>query len=162
MRPGSVSKNFYPKLSHRILWHMHGVLNIDEKKLIAQFSAKSRDESFKPNQFMKSLKCYSNPTCANYRLISIIRFVSQFPDGFCNLFFLLVSKNPFRHPFNTSDMTPKKFSPPRLTLNAPKRHSRTVRITINSQQDQRENPAVGIYAVQVASAVLALRDRHMY
>ena len=29
--------------------HMHGVQNIDEKKLIAQFSAKSRDESFKPN-----------------------------------------------------------------------------------------------------------------
>jgi hypothetical protein len=29
--------------------HMHGVLNVDEKKLIAQFSGKSQDESFKPN-----------------------------------------------------------------------------------------------------------------
>jgi hypothetical protein len=29
--------------------HMHEVLNVDEKKLIAQFSGKSRDESFKPN-----------------------------------------------------------------------------------------------------------------
>ena len=29
--------------------HMHGVLNIDEKKLTVQFSVKSRDESFKPN-----------------------------------------------------------------------------------------------------------------
>ena len=31
---GLVSKNFHPKLSHLILRHMHGVLNIDEKKLI--------------------------------------------------------------------------------------------------------------------------------
>jgi hypothetical protein len=29
--------------------HMHGVLNVDEKKLIARFSEKSRDESFKSN-----------------------------------------------------------------------------------------------------------------
>jgi hypothetical protein len=29
--------------------HMHEVLNVDEKKLIAQFGWKSRDESFKPN-----------------------------------------------------------------------------------------------------------------
>jgi hypothetical protein len=28
---------------------MYGVLNIDEKKLIAQFGGKTRDESFKPN-----------------------------------------------------------------------------------------------------------------
>jgi hypothetical protein len=44
------------------------------------------------------------PTCANDRLISIIRFVSQFSDGFCNLFFLLVSENPSRHPSHASDM----------------------------------------------------------
>jgi hypothetical protein len=29
--------------------HMYGVLNVDGKKIIAQFSGKSRDESFKPN-----------------------------------------------------------------------------------------------------------------
>jgi hypothetical protein len=28
---------------------MHEVLNVDEKNLIAQFSGKSRDESFKSN-----------------------------------------------------------------------------------------------------------------
>ena len=43
VRPGcqrlssGITKNFYPKILHRILRHMHGVLNIDEKKLIAQF-----------------------------------------------------------------------------------------------------------------------------
>ena len=34
---------------HQILWHMYGVLNVDEKKLIAPLSEKSRDETFKPN-----------------------------------------------------------------------------------------------------------------
>ena len=29
--PGLVPKKFHPKLSHRILRHMHGVLNIDIK-----------------------------------------------------------------------------------------------------------------------------------
>jgi hypothetical protein len=48
-RSGLVPKIFYPKLSHRILRHMHGVLNIDEKKLIAQFGWKSRDKCFKTN-----------------------------------------------------------------------------------------------------------------
>ena len=42
-------KNFHPKVSHRILRHIHGVLNIDEKKLITQLGEKSRDETFKPN-----------------------------------------------------------------------------------------------------------------
>ncbi len=28
---------------------MRGVLNVDEKKSIAQFACKSRDESFEPN-----------------------------------------------------------------------------------------------------------------
>jgi len=28
---------------------MHGALNVDEKKLIAQFGWKSRDERFEPN-----------------------------------------------------------------------------------------------------------------
>ena len=37
----------YP--SYRILRHMHGVLNVDGKKLIAQLGEKSRDETFKPN-----------------------------------------------------------------------------------------------------------------
>ena len=31
---------------------MHGVLNIDKKKLITQFVCKSRDESFKPSYSM--------------------------------------------------------------------------------------------------------------
>jgi hypothetical protein len=35
--------------SHWMFGHMHGVLNVDEKKLIAWFSEKSWDESFKPN-----------------------------------------------------------------------------------------------------------------
>jgi len=35
--PGLGTKNFHLKLSHQILRHMHGVLNIDEKKLITQF-----------------------------------------------------------------------------------------------------------------------------
>ena len=36
-------------LSHRILRYMHGALNVDEKKLIAQFGGKLRDERFEPN-----------------------------------------------------------------------------------------------------------------
>jgi hypothetical protein len=32
-----------------MLRHMHEVLNVDEKKLITQFSCKSRDKSFEPN-----------------------------------------------------------------------------------------------------------------
>ena len=37
------------------------------------------------------------------------RFVLQFPDELCNLFFLFIYKNPFRHPSDTSDVTSKKF-----------------------------------------------------
>ena len=37
----------YP--SHRILRYVHGALNVDEKKLIAQFGWKLRDERFEPN-----------------------------------------------------------------------------------------------------------------
>ena len=36
-------------LSHRILRYMHRALNVDEKKLIAQFGWKLRDERFEPN-----------------------------------------------------------------------------------------------------------------
>jgi hypothetical protein len=32
--------------------HMHGALNVDEKKSIAQFACKLRDESFEPNYAM--------------------------------------------------------------------------------------------------------------
>jgi hypothetical protein len=32
-----------------MLEHMHGALNVDEKKLITQFGRKLRDKSFKPN-----------------------------------------------------------------------------------------------------------------
>ena len=35
--------------SHRILRYVHGVLNVDEKKLITQFSRKLRDERFELN-----------------------------------------------------------------------------------------------------------------
>jgi hypothetical protein len=43
-------KNFHPKTSHQILRHMYEALNVDEtKKLIAQFTVKSRDEFFKHN-----------------------------------------------------------------------------------------------------------------
>jgi hypothetical protein len=48
VRPGLVPKNFCLNPSHRMFGHIYGVLNVDEKKLIAQFSGKSRDESFKP------------------------------------------------------------------------------------------------------------------
>jgi len=37
----------YP--SHRILRYVHGALNVDEKKLIAQFDWKLRDERFESN-----------------------------------------------------------------------------------------------------------------
>jgi hypothetical protein len=43
------SKNFQDSLSHRIFGQMYGALNVDEKKLITQFSRKPRDESFKSN-----------------------------------------------------------------------------------------------------------------
>ena len=36
-------------LLHRILRYVHGALNVDEKKLIAQFGWKLRDERFEPN-----------------------------------------------------------------------------------------------------------------
>jgi hypothetical protein len=32
--------------------HMHGALNVDEKKRIAQFTCKSRDGYFEPNYAM--------------------------------------------------------------------------------------------------------------
>ena len=34
--------------------HIHGSLNVDEKKSIVQFTGKLRDESFKPNYAMIS------------------------------------------------------------------------------------------------------------
>ena len=46
-------KNTFKKViqysSHRILQYVHEALNIDEKKLIAQFGWKSRDERFELN-----------------------------------------------------------------------------------------------------------------
>jgi len=44
-----VPKIFCTVPSHRILRHMYEVLNVDEKKLIAQLSEKSRNETFEPN-----------------------------------------------------------------------------------------------------------------
>ena len=43
------SKKILQYLSHRILRYVYGALNIDEKKLIAQFGWKLRDERFEPN-----------------------------------------------------------------------------------------------------------------
>ena len=43
------SKKVLQYLSHRILRYVHEALNIDEKKLIAQFGWKLRDERFEPN-----------------------------------------------------------------------------------------------------------------
>jgi hypothetical protein len=43
-------QNISPKTSNQILRHIHRGLNVDEtKKLITQFTMKSRDESFEPN-----------------------------------------------------------------------------------------------------------------
>jgi hypothetical protein len=44
---GPPQKKFIP--SHRMFGHMHGVLNIDEKKLITQIAINVRDEFFKLN-----------------------------------------------------------------------------------------------------------------
>jgi hypothetical protein len=58
---------------------------VDEiKKLIAQFGLKSRDEFFKLNYSMISLKCYNNLTCAHDDLIRLKRFIMQFSDELCN------------------------------------------------------------------------------
>ena len=45
----SKSKKVLQYLSHQILRYVHGSLNVDEKKLIAQFGWKLRDERFEPN-----------------------------------------------------------------------------------------------------------------
>jgi hypothetical protein len=42
-------KTFHEKQQQRILRHMHRALNVDEKKLIAQFDWKLRGEPFEPN-----------------------------------------------------------------------------------------------------------------
>ena len=49
LRPRLDLKKFAQYPLHQILRHMHEVLNIDEKKLIAQLGEKSRDETFEPN-----------------------------------------------------------------------------------------------------------------
>jgi len=43
------SKKVLQYTSHRILRYVYGALNVGEKKLIAQFGWKSRDERFEPN-----------------------------------------------------------------------------------------------------------------
>ena len=50
--PTPNSKKVLQQPSHRILRYMHGALNVDKKKLIAQFGWKLRDERFEPNQSM--------------------------------------------------------------------------------------------------------------
>ena len=46
-KPNSKKVLQYP--SHRILRYVHEALNVDEKKLIAQFDGKLRDERFESN-----------------------------------------------------------------------------------------------------------------
>ena len=50
-------------------------------------------------------------TYANDGLISLNKFVSRITDGFCNLFFLLVSEHPMWHPHMTLDVTLQNFTP---------------------------------------------------
>ena len=45
----NTSKKVLQYLSHWILRYVYGAVNVDEKKLIAQFGWKSRDERFEPN-----------------------------------------------------------------------------------------------------------------
>jgi len=51
--PCLVREKFSQKMlqysSHRILRYVHGALNVDEKKLIAPFGWKLRDERVEPN-----------------------------------------------------------------------------------------------------------------
>jgi len=58
------------------------------------------------------------------------KFVLQFPDELCNLFFLLVSKNSSRHLSDTSDVTPKNFHPQsKQTLNKAGTASQKIRLS---------------------------------
>ena len=65
--------------------HMHGVLNVDEKKSITQFACKLRDESFEHNYAM-IWQCDATVNIANDGLIRLNKFVLQFIAGVCNLF----------------------------------------------------------------------------
>ena len=47
--PTPKSQKVLQSPSHRILRYVYGALNVDEKKLIAQFCWKLRDERFEPN-----------------------------------------------------------------------------------------------------------------
>jgi len=47
--PPQYPKKYYSTCHIECLWSVHGVLNVDEKKLIAQFDGKLRDERFEPN-----------------------------------------------------------------------------------------------------------------
>jgi hypothetical protein len=103
-----VLKNFYFHPLHRMFGHMHEVLNVDGKKPIAQSWGNHETNLLSLISPWKALSA-TVPICANDGLISIIRFVSQFPDGFCNLFFLLVSENPSRHHLTPLMWHPKIF-----------------------------------------------------
>ena len=47
--PKKIFQKMLQYLSQRIFRYVHRALNVDEKKLIAQFSGKLRDERFEPN-----------------------------------------------------------------------------------------------------------------
>ena len=47
--PSQLPKSCYSTCHIECLQPVHGALNVDEKKLIAQFSGKLRDERFEPN-----------------------------------------------------------------------------------------------------------------
>ena len=47
--PPQLPKSCYSTCHIEYLWPVHEALNVDEKKLIAHFGGKLRDERFEPN-----------------------------------------------------------------------------------------------------------------
>jgi hypothetical protein len=95
LRPNLVSKNFCLQPSHQMFGHIHRVLNVDEKKLIHSSRRNHETNLLSLISPWKALSVIV-PTYANDGLISIIRFVLQSSNRFCNLFFISI-KNPSRH-----------------------------------------------------------------
>ena len=93
-------------LLHQIFRYMHGVLNIDKKITNCTYCETIILSLINPWFDNKVLQY----TCANDGLIMLNKFVSRFTDGFCNLFFLLVSEHPMQHLRITTNMTPQNFT----------------------------------------------------
>ena len=84
-----------------------------KKKLSAQFLAKSRDESFKPNQSLKNLKCYSNSHVLMTDYLVSLDSSRSFPIGSVICFFISIQK-PLPISFRHIRCDTQKFSPPQL------------------------------------------------